>query len=138
MTDQPAIKRKSAPRAKKLSSPLEHAEQVALCQWFHLQYPSLRGRLIAIPNGGHRNKATAARLKAEGVRAGVLDMFLLVARHGYHGLWIEMKRRDGVPSDVTDEQRDFIKTAQAEGYSAHVCYGWDKASEVIRIYLGLP
>ena len=30
----------------------------------------------AIPNGGLRNKATASNLKAEGVKSGVLDVFL--------------------------------------------------------------
>lgn len=30
----------------------EHIEQVAVCEWFHLQYPQYRGYLFAIPNGG--------------------------------------------------------------------------------------
>ena len=54
------------PQRKPRSEP-EHDLQVDCVQWFSLQYPSLRGRLFAVPNGGHRSKTEAARLKAEGV-----------------------------------------------------------------------
>jgi hypothetical protein len=54
------------------------------------KYPALR-MLHAIPNGGHRHKATAARLKAAGVKAGVPDICLPVARGDWHGLYIELK-----------------------------------------------
>ena len=66
----------------------EHAEQVALFKWAEFaaaRWPELT-LMHAIPNGGHRNKITAARLKAEGVRAGVPDICLPVARGGWHGL----------------------------------------------------
>jgi hypothetical protein len=64
------------PQRKPRSEP-EHNLQVDCVQWFSLQYPSLRGRLFAVPNGGHRSKTEAARLKAEGVVAGVSDLILL-------------------------------------------------------------
>lgn len=72
----------------------ESAEQRALFSWAAMQAkarPEL-AMLLAIPNGGHRSKATAGRLKAEGVRAGVPDVALPVARAPHGGLWIELKR----------------------------------------------
>ena len=53
----------------------EHDEQVLIFKWARLsegRWPEL-ALLFAIPNGGHRHKAVAAKLKAEGVRAGVPD-----------------------------------------------------------------
>ena len=69
-----------------------------------------------IPNGGYRNKAEAAHLKAQGVRPGVPDLCVPVARHGYHGLYIEMKRRRtagvGVPAEVAGPTARTCATAR--------------------------
>lgn len=68
--------------------PSEHWEQVQFVSKFRKRY---KGVLIfAIPNGGKRGKGEAARLKAEGVEAGIPDMYVPEWR-----LWIEMKRRKG-------------------------------------------
>lgn len=75
---------------------LEHNEQVALMKWWSLacnRYCIAESLLFAIPNGGNRDVVTGALMKAEGVRAGVPDLFLSVPRGAYHGLFIEMKKR---------------------------------------------
>ena len=54
----------------------EHHEQCALFAWLRLQWPDLDRVSFAIPNGGHRHKAVAGKLKAEGVKAGVPDIFI--------------------------------------------------------------
>lgn len=75
----------------------ETLEQQALFQWAAYNetiIPELK-LLHAIPNGGKRYKATAVRLKKEGVRSGVPDVFLPVARHDKHGLYVEMKAYRG-------------------------------------------
>ena len=41
--------------------------------------------LYHIPNGGKRDAQTAISLKRQGVKAGVPDLHLPVARGGYHG-----------------------------------------------------
>jgi hypothetical protein len=115
----------------------ERDEQVALIEWrdrFAPHYPAL-GRLFAIPNGGKRDVVTAARLKAEGVTAGVPDLCLPVARLGYHGLWIEMKTDGG---RVSKEQRRLLAQLEADGYMTGVCYSWPEAARVIARYLGEP
>ena len=73
----------------------EHEHQKAVIEWAEVksgQYPELR-LLYAIPNGGHRHKAVAAKLKAEGVKPGVPDLCLPVRRGEYSGLYIEMKAK---------------------------------------------
>ena len=108
----------------------EHDEQVALITWFRYQHPKLV--IFAIPNGGLRNKAVAVKLRKEGVLRGVPDLFLMLPKNGRHGLFIEMKSKDGV---LTDAQADFIEVARETGYQAEVCYGFDQAKHVIEEYL---
>lgn len=108
----------------------EHNEQVALFQWASY-YPEIR--MFAIPNGGNRNIITATNLKAEGVKAGVPDIFLPLARGEYHGMFIEMKRKKG--GRVTPEQKEWIQYLNCEGYFAVVARGCDEAIELIQDYL---
>jgi hypothetical protein len=115
--------------------PLESQEQTMLFNWARLmenRMPEFR-MLYHIPNGGHRNKIVAAKLKAEGVRSGVPDICLPVARLGFHGLYVEMKRRKG--AKTTPEQKEWIDALGKQGYCAVVCYGWDEAREAIENYL---
>ena len=95
------------PQRKPRSEP-KHNLQVDCVQWFSLQYPSLRGRLFAVPNGGHRSKTEAARLKAEGVVAGVSDLILLKSNHQYGALLIEMKTT-ARNSRQSDRQKEWQK-----------------------------
>lgn len=111
----------------------EHQHQVAVIEWFGLQYPKLNGLLFAIPNGGLRNVVVAKKLKAEGVRPGVSDLFLMVPTNGMHGMWIEMKDVDG--KKPKPEQIAFQKDATAQGYLAVTCYGFDMARGAIEEYL---
>jgi hypothetical protein len=115
----------------------EHDEQAALFQWAAMQqsvYPALE-MLYAIPNGGHRHQATAARLKAEGVKAGVWDVALDVARGDWHGLRIEMKFGK---NKLTTEQLRWKARYRCYGYKTAVCYSWLEAVAVIEEYLHLP
>lgn len=113
----------------------ESDEQIALFQWSKLaqgKHPEL-SLLHSIPNGGKRNAREASRLKQEGALAGVSDIFLPVARGGYHGLYIELKVKGGKPSD---NQKWWIEQTSKQGYYSVVCWGWVEAKEVIEGYLG--
>ena len=117
-------------------TPHEDREQAALIQWAFYEAGRLPGvdLLYAIPNGGSRNKMEAVNLKRTGVKAGVPDLFLPVARNGKHGLYIEMKRREG--GRVSDLQKEWIEKLTAQGYECQVCHGFDEAIEVIERYYG--
>lgn len=118
--------------------PTEEEEQIALICWAGIAVATIPelALLYAIPNGGHRNKATAGRLKACGVKAGVPDLHLPVARGIYHSLYIELKRRKG--GSVSPEQRRWIRSLAGQGHCACVCAGWDAARDAILNYLQLP
>lgn len=112
----------------------EHGHQAALIRWAGYQtgkYPALY-LLYAIPNGGHRSAITGARLKKEGVRKGVPDLHLPVARHGCHGLWIEMKSAKG---RTTPDQRRWIADLVEQGHRVAVCHSWEEAAVIISRYL---
>ena len=115
--------------------PTEHQEQVALFEWAAFQqgfWPELR-LMYAIPNGGKRDIRTAAMLKAEGVKPGVPDIFLPVARGELHGLYIELKRRKG--GSISKAQEAWIRALTSQGYMCAVCHGWDQARQTIMDYL---
>lgn len=122
----------------------------------------------SIPNGGARGddeKTRAIRggkMKAEGVRQGVADIFLpwpiritalnpgenesaaggyIVDETIWCGLYIEMKRPDvkpkrpGSKGALSAEQEDFAKYAHKAGYGWAVCYGWEEAARTVQAYI---
>lgn len=123
--------------AKPRRRSLEHLEQVALIQWWALQHKRFglpEFALFAIPNGGHRHPAVAGKLKAEGVRAGILDLMLAVPVPGKHGLFIEMKAGKNRPSP---EQSAIGAYLQSERYEVVLCYSFAEAMTAILTYLGV-
>lgn len=112
----------------------EDTEQIGVIEWaeWHTsQYPELK-LLHHIPNGGKRNAVEAARLKAMGVKAGVPDLFLPVARGGYAGFYIEMKYGKNKP---TGKQNEWIAALRQQGYKATVCYSGAEATHELESYL---
>lgn len=112
----------------------EEREQIALFEWAALeqaQYPVLR-YLHHIPNGGRRDKITAAQLKRAGVKAGVPDICLPVPMGGFAGLYIELKYGANKP---TKEQQEWLEHLSRAGYCVAVCYGCQDAIAVIMGYI---
>jgi hypothetical protein len=126
---------------------IEHQHQKTLFQeWVPTQirkYPEL-GLMFAIPNGGVRPYKTdasgvrysreAQKLRDEGLKKGVPDIFLPVARGFYNGMFIEMKAPKG---RETKEQKEWAVKLAEQDYRVVTCYGWDKAAEQILNYLTL-
>lgn len=113
----------------------EHQLQKSCIEWFRHFNKATRpvGRfLFAIPNGGRRDATTGAMLKAEGVRAGVADLFLMIPSQGYSGLWIEMKTKSGRQSP---EQKEFQRDAEDYFYAYRLCRSLDDFQKIINKYL---
>ena len=118
----------------KMPVPTEAQEQMTLFSWAAMQsgkYPELN-LLYHVPNGGSRHKAEAGRLRAEGVKAGVPDLCLPVARGQYHGLYIELKAGKNT---TTKKQKEWLEYLRQQGYYTAVCYGWQPAAQLIEQYL---
>jgi hypothetical protein len=124
----------------------EHEAQAAVIAWARTLEPlhSELSMLFAVINGaklpysrdakGRRYCPQAVKLKAEGLRAGVPDLCLPVARRGFHALFVEMKVGSNTPSP---EQIKFIDALSDGGYCALVCWGSDEAIAAISEYLGI-
>jgi hypothetical protein len=115
----------------------EDSESKALWQRAQLN-PVLRDNLFHCPNGGKRNKREAGRLKAMGVRPGVSDYILPVSRGLYHALFIELKPNvKGYSPKVAAAQVEWRTKMIDAGNAAYIIKGWDKAIEIMTMYVNL-
>ena len=123
----------------------EDSHQSALFCWAQLnknEYPELQW-MFAIPNGGWRDKRTAGKLKATGVKAGVPDICLPIKRGQFSGLWIELKAPAAIVNGkiiklagkATPEQKVWIDMLRCQGYDAVICVGWEQARDLLIGYL---
>ena len=102
-------------------------------EWQSKKHPEL-AYMFHIPNGGYRHKATAARMKRAGQKAGVPDIFLPTSRGGKHGLFIELKFGKNKP---TEKQENYIAFLGCQGYATAICYSFDEAINAILDYLNI-
>lgn len=145
--DEAWLERRTGKKSK-VPSKSEYEEQCEVIAWrdnkiVRLLHPNI-GLLHAVPNGGVRismikgleakiSRAIAGKkLKKEGVLSGVLDLDLPVARGGYFGLKIEMKKKGNT---VTENQLNYIKAVEEEGYLCFVCYSSEEAIDLIVRYM---
>ncbi|MFA5388119.1 MAG: VRR-NUC domain-containing protein [Candidatus Paceibacterota bacterium] len=71
------------------------------------------------------------KFKAEGLSNGFPDLTIPYARHGYHGLFIEMKFGRGKPSP---EQVSWLDFLAEQGYLAVVCWSAEEAIKAVQEY----
>jgi len=151
----------------------EHQIQSDYFNWVEVElYPNgvpveaLKGIELAhaIPNGGDRHVLVGAKLKKEGARKGVPDVYIPVPRGGFCGLAIEFKSLGGTPVKTpnlnkktdaeiveyfskkqklskpgtpTEEQINRIERMQREGWCAVMCWSAEAAKRVTIGYLGM-
>lgn len=130
----PALFKAKPVRAKRIDR--EGLEQAALMAEIEVRYPKVFELIYHVPNGGHRHKLVAAKLKQQGVKAGIPDLVLPMARGGYFGLYIEFKATID-PAPVSASQTACIRRLNEQGYLAIVCRGHFDAMEQLRAYLRL-
>ena len=94
---------------------------------------------FAIPNGQSlsffdREKAAriVLKMKREGLTPGVPDLFFPIPNQKYHGLFIEMKTKNG---KLSDNQKTWVEILNKQGYLAIVCYSSSEAIKEIESYL---
>lgn len=92
----------------------EAALQQACVTWFNMQHCDLHGLLFSSLNGMRTTPTQARTAKAEGMIAGAADLMLAVAKHGYHGLFIELK--NGSRGRQSEAQKQWQSKIEAQGY----------------------
>lgn len=107
----------------KNTTPTEHAEQVAFVQFLEREYPE--EKFFAIPNGGHRNKIVAKKMRLEGQRKGVPDLYFPRLK-----FWLEMKRTKG--GSLSPEQKEWRDYLISIGDKWEMAKG---AAEAVKIFL---
>lgn len=97
-----------------------------MVNWFRTKFPGVL--IFAVPNGEKRAITVAKRLKAEGVVAGVPDLFV-----PEWCLWVEMKRETG--GRLSPEQKKMIGYLESIGQTVIVGKGAKHASQLILEYV---
>lgn len=120
------------PGARRTPRDEEHALQCTCVRWFRYEHSDMAELLFAVPNGGRRDKQSGARLKAEGVLAGVSDLILMLPNSRSHALCVEMKTTEGRQSEA---QKLWQFHVEAVGYEYRVCRSVDDFIETVENYI---
>lgn len=105
-------------------------------QWAFLQEYNgqrLSKYIVHVPNGGDIGAKKGAKLRKMGVKKGYPDLVIDIAKGGYHGLRIELKRLKG--GTVRQDQKTRQQMLRDEGYCAEVCKGFQETTRLIKRYL---
>jgi len=87
------------------------------------------------PNGGLRNKSVAAKLKRQGVKAGVLDIIIINSTvTGHKGLVIELKIGN---NKLTPEQITWTNYFIENGYAVETCWTIDAVIKSLNEHFNL-
>lgn len=104
----------------------ESDEQIGFLLWWDVKFPGVR--IFHIPNGGRRSISVAKKLRAEGVKPGVPDLYCPAWR-----MWIEMKRSKG--GRLSKDQKDWIEYLEGVGDTVIVAHGARDASAKVLEWL---
>lgn len=114
----------------------ETLAQIEIFDWIRTQ-PRIAKVAFHVPNEGRRSFYYGKILKEMGMKRGVSDICIPIARPGYHGLFIELKAKNkrGKYNTATENQMRFIRDMQFEGYYACICNGAAEAIDKIKWYI---
>jgi hypothetical protein len=87
--------------------------------------------LFAVPNEGKRSPRLGKRMKEQGLRAGVPDLFLAVRGMDLGGMFIEMKTPKG---RLTDKQQGWYYYLKHR-YRVHVCRSAQEVVDAVVDYM---
>jgi len=115
-------------------SPSESSIQQAYFQWVRIKERSdyRYEAIYAIPNAGLRTKQNGSRMKAEGMKAGIPDIFISVPISNYAGLYIELKKEGG---KLSQTQKSMLGLFNRLGYKTLVCYSLKELIEATEKYM---
>jgi len=104
--------------------------QTATADYLRYKYPNILA--FHTPNGGHRLKAVAAKLKRQGVKAGVPDWLIIKPSGPYCGLAVELKVKGG---KLSPAQKDVLATFNTSGWAVAIAWSLDEFIDVTNNYI---
>ena len=119
---------------RKLSEDQEHALVMDWARLVKIEGGRLSEFMHHSPNGGKRDAREGAKFKRMGTLAGFPDFQILIARKGYHGLFVELKAKKGI---VSDAQKAIAARLNGQGYLCTTAYGFDAVKRIVSDYLEL-
>lgn len=105
--------------------------QRQIIEWCN-HIPELRNMVIHIPNEGKRTISMGRKLRQIGLRPGVADLFIPIPRHGYNGVWVEIKSKHGV---LRENQREFLSDMEKQGYLTFISRSLEDFMQKINAYM---
>lgn len=138
-------------------NPSEHQIQAAIVEWantikictfrkFIEGKETIGSYLIKNANEGKRSFSQGKKMKKEGLKKGVSDLFLAIPKEIenlcemcedyilYCGLWIEVKSKKG---RLSKEQISWLELMKVSRYQACVVYSVGEGLKAIKDYLGM-
>ena len=113
--------------------PCEDDEQARLFFWIRHHGGAMGLRAHSVPNDGGSSKERVGALKRTGLTPGVNDLYVY-SPQGH--LAIEMKRENGVWSDVKPNQIEWLQgLVGLPSLTACVCFGYDAAMAAISRFI---
>lgn len=123
----------------------EDQEQAAFFTWLRIRHPLAYEHAYHVPNGGSRGggdrrsaQIEGARLKAQGVKAGVPDIWIPLRRGAFAGLVVEFKATPPHDAEVSKEQQQWVLRMKAQGWRSEVVLGLNALRRLIDEYMSLP
>jgi len=116
--------------------PYERIEQAIALLWLECTAPEAFSMTTSIPMGGYRPNGVGGQMRGEGAKPGYPDILTDVAKLGFNGLRIEMKKYSS-GSNASKEQREWLTKLSIAGYRAVLCRGHQAAIVVYSTYLGM-
>ena len=110
----------------------EYDEQLTMFEYAYGYGGNLDNRLRMlhpVENTKGAGRPPAGAIEA----AGCPDMFLAVAVHPFHGLYIELKKIGG--KRMSAKQKEWQKRLREQGFAAEECIGAEAAIAMLHQYL---
>jgi hypothetical protein len=127
----------------KRKSPESDMQQCCM-RYFNSKYPEFKPYFIAIPNAqkreiktdkkGRKYVPSANKQIAEGMKAGVWDIFIAIPKGKNHGLWLEMKIK---PNKLSPLQQQFYTDIRKMDYACEVIFSFEQFKTCIDWYMNL-
>ena len=111
--------------------------QITIIEW--TQVPAVREKypeLALLYHTANERKCSVyqgVHLKKMGVKSGIPDLHLPVARKGYHGLYMELKSEKG---RLSESQKWWLEHLAEQGYLCKVYRDPKEAFDMLIQYLG--